>query len=85
MDDTAAGREKLLERLADLGNTGHSPGAHSSGAIAGAPNPYIYPDNLPRINAGGGPGGQPGYWQKIKRELWPASTLVRDARASIAR
>ncbi len=45
---------------ADLGNNGYSLGARSSGAIAGAPNPYIWPENLPRINARGGPGGRPG-------------------------
>jgi phospholipid/cholesterol/gamma-HCH transport system substrate-binding protein len=50
---------------ADLGNDGYSLGARSSGAIAGAPGPYIYPENLPRTNAKGGPGGRPGYWQTI--------------------
>ena len=34
-----------------------------AGLIGGAPNPYIYPENLPRINAHGGPGGAPGCWQ----------------------
>ncbi|BBX63547.1 Mce family protein Mce2A [Mycobacterium saskatchewanense] len=69
---------------ADLGNNGYSLGARSSGAIAGAPNPYIYPENLPRINAHGGPGGRPGCWQTITRELWPAPLLVMDTGFSIA-
>ena len=30
------------------------------GLVGGAPNPYVYPDNLPRTNAHGGPGGAPG-------------------------
>lgn len=69
---------------ADLGNNGFSLGARSSGAIAGAPNPYIWPENLPRTNAKGGPGGRPGCWQTITRELWPAPFLVMDTGASMA-
>jgi phospholipid/cholesterol/gamma-HCH transport system substrate-binding protein len=52
--------------------------------IIGAPNPYVYPDNLPRVNARGGPEGRPGCWQPITRDLWPAPYLVMDAGASIA-
>lgn len=69
---------------ADLGNNGFSLGARSSGAIAGAPNPYIWPENLPRTNARGGPGGRPGCWRTITRELWPAPLLVMDTGASMA-
>ncbi|HXO55568.1 MAG TPA: MCE family protein [Mycobacterium sp.] len=53
-------------------------------AITGAKNPYIYPDNLPRTNARGGPGGAPGCWQPITRNLWPAPYLVMDTGNSIA-
>ncbi|MFP1151636.1 MCE family protein [Mycobacterium sherrisii] len=67
-----------------LGDNGYALGAHSSGSVAGAPNPYIYPENLPRINARGGPGGRPGCWQSITRTLWPAPYLVADTGASIA-
>jgi len=35
---------------ADLGDKGYSLGAHSGGAFAGAPNPYIYLENLPRTS-----------------------------------
>jgi phospholipid/cholesterol/gamma-HCH transport system substrate-binding protein len=49
-----------------------------------AGNPYVYPDNLPRVNARGGPEGRPGCWQKITRDLWPAPYLVLDTGASIA-
>jgi len=66
-----------------LGGNGYSL-ATSSGTIAGGANPYIYPDNLPRVNARGGPEGRPGCWQKITRELWPAPYLVMDTGASIA-
>jgi phospholipid/cholesterol/gamma-HCH transport system substrate-binding protein len=52
--------------------------------VGGAPNPYIYPDNLPRINARGGPGGAPGCWQKITRDFWPAPELVVDSGNSVA-
>jgi DNA-binding NarL/FixJ family response regulator len=47
-------------------------------------NPYVYPDNLPRVNARGGPEGRPGCWQPITRDLWPAPYLVMDTGASIA-
>ncbi len=55
-----------------------------AGLVGGAPNPYVYPDNLPRINAHGGPGGAPGCWQTITRDLWPAPTLVMDTGNSLA-
>lgn len=67
-----------------LGDNGYALGAHASGAIAGAPNPYIWPENLPRTNARGGPGGSPGCWQTITRQLWPAPFLVMDTGASMA-
>lgn len=54
------------------------------GTILGAANPYVYPDNLPRINARGGPEGRPGCWQPITRDLWPMPYLVMDTGASIA-
>ncbi|EHB55207.1 virulence factor Mce family protein [Mycolicibacterium rhodesiae JS60] len=52
--------------------------------LTGAPNPYVYPDNLPRVNAKGGPGGAPGCWQTIDRNFWPAPFLVADYGASLA-
>jgi len=55
-----------------------------AGVVGGAPNPYVYPDNLPRVNARGGPGGAPGCWQPVTRDLWPAPTLVVDTGASLA-
>ena len=53
-------------------------------AIAGTENPYVYPDNLPRVNARGGPNGKPGCWSPITRDLWPAPYLVMDSGNSIA-
>lgn len=55
-----------------------------AGVVGGAPNPYIYPENLPRVNARGGPGGAPGCWQHITHDLWPAPELVMDTANSIA-
>ena len=55
-----------------------------AGVVGGAPNPYIYPENLPRVNARGGPGGAPGCWQHITRNLWPAPNLVMDTGNSLA-
>jgi phospholipid/cholesterol/gamma-HCH transport system substrate-binding protein len=66
-----------------LGGNGYSL-ASASGVLAGAGNPYVYPDNLPRVNARGGPEGRPGCWQDISRQLWPAPYLVMDTGASIA-
>ncbi|QUR66335.1 MCE family protein [Mycobacterium spongiae] len=65
-----------------VGGNGYSLAA--AGTIIGAPNPYVYPDNLPRINAHGGPGGRPGCWHPITRDLWPAPYLVMDTGASLA-
>jgi phospholipid/cholesterol/gamma-HCH transport system substrate-binding protein len=56
----------------------------AAGLVGGAPNPYTYPENLPRVNARGGPGGAPGCWQQITHDLWPAPELVMDSGNSIA-
>ena len=55
-----------------------------AGVVGGAPNPYVFPDNLPRVNARGGPGGAPGCWQAITHDLWPSPELVLDTGASLA-
>ncbi|OBJ85091.1 MCE family protein [Mycobacterium sp. 1245852.3] len=55
-----------------------------AGLVGGVPNPYTYPENLPRVNARGGPGGAPGCWQPITRHLWPAPELVMDTGNSLA-
>lgn len=55
-----------------------------AGVVTGAQNPYVYPENLPRVNARGGPGGAPGCWQSITRDFWPAPYLVMDTGASLA-
>ena len=65
-----------------LGADGYS--AKVQVGVVGAPNPYVYPDNLPKTNAKGGPGGKPGCWQTITRDLWPAPYLVQDTGASVA-
>ena len=75
--------EVVPDALAAFGGNGYSLSAHSILPV-GAPNPYVYPDNLPRVNARGGPGGAPGCWQKVHRDFWPAPTLVADTGASIA-
>ncbi|MCX2929147.1 MCE family protein [Mycobacterium sp. CVI_P3] len=64
------------------GGNGYSIDFHIG--LTGAPNPYVYPDNLPRVNAKGGPGGAPGCWQPITRDFWPAPFLVADYGASLA-
>jgi phospholipid/cholesterol/gamma-HCH transport system substrate-binding protein len=74
--------ELLPAALDGFGGNGYSLADHAE--LIGAPNPYVYPDNLPRVNARGGPGGAPGCWQKVTRDFWPAPTLVADTGASIA-
>jgi phospholipid/cholesterol/gamma-HCH transport system substrate-binding protein len=69
---------------ASLGGNGYSLRTLSEVMGLGAGNPYVYPDNLPRVNAHGGPEGRPGCWQPITRDLWPAPYLVMDTGASIA-
>ncbi len=69
---------------ASLGGNGYSLRTLSGLLGLGAGNPYVYPDNLPRVNARGGPEGKPGCWQPITRDLWPAPHLVMDTGASIA-
>jgi phospholipid/cholesterol/gamma-HCH transport system substrate-binding protein len=64
------------------GDNGYSLSAF--GTLTGAGNPYIYPDNLPRINARGGPEGRPGCWQKVTYDLWPSPYLVMDTGYSLA-
>lgn len=60
---------------------GYSIRVHTQ--VIGGQNPYVYPDNVPRVNARGGPGGAPGCWQKITRDLWPAPALTMDTGASL--
>lgn len=74
--------ELLPAALDGFGGNGYSLADHAQ--LIGAPNPYVYPDNLPRVNARGGPGGAPGCWQKVTRDFWPAPTLIADTGASIA-
>ena len=74
--------ELLPGALDGFGGNGYSLADHAE--LIGAPNPYVYPDNLPRVNARGGPGGAPGCWQKVTRDFWPAPTLIADTGVSIA-
>lgn len=68
--------------LESFGGNGYSLATNT--LVLGAPNPYVYPENLPRVNARGGPGGAPGCWQPITRDFWPAPYLVADTGASLA-
>jgi phospholipid/cholesterol/gamma-HCH transport system substrate-binding protein len=67
---------------ASLGGNGYSLNTRT--LLLGASNAYVYPDNLPRVNAHGGPEGKPGCWQPVTRDLWPNPYLVMDTGASIA-
>lgn len=72
----------LPAALDGFGGNGYSLRDHAQ--LVGAPNPYVYPDNLPRVNARGGPGGAPGCWQDVNKNFWPAPVLVADTGASLA-
>jgi len=73
----------VAPKVAQL-ESGNHYAAQLGVAITGSENPYVYPDNLPRVNARGGPYGKPGCWQPITRDLWPAPYLVMDSGNSIA-
>lgn len=64
-----------------IGGNGYS--LSGPGTLVGAANPYVYPDNLPRVNASGGPMGRPGCWQ-VTKDILPMPYLVLDTGASIA-
>jgi phospholipid/cholesterol/gamma-HCH transport system substrate-binding protein len=75
---------KLHDVAPRLATAGGSNGYSIEGTveIGGVSNAYVYPDNLPRTNARGGPEGRPGCWQDITRGLWPAPFLVMDTGAN---
>jgi phospholipid/cholesterol/gamma-HCH transport system substrate-binding protein len=62
------------------GGDGYSLQTHVE--FGGVTNAYVYPDNLPRTNAHGGPEGRPGCWQDSTRDLWPTPFLVMDTGAN---
>ncbi|MGK2867335.1 MAG: MCE family protein [Mycobacterium sp.] len=73
----------VAPRFADMvGGNGYSLRLRNE--LVGAGNRYVFPDNLPRVNARGGPGGRPGCWHPITRDLFPMPYLVMDTGASIA-
>ena len=67
-----------------LGGNGYSLAQYGTLLGFGAGNPFVYPDNLPRVNAHGGPEGKPGCWQKVTRDLWPGPYLVTDTGFNLA-
>lgn len=67
-----------------LGGNGFSLDQYGTLLGFGIGNPYVYPDNLPRTNARGGPEGRPGCWQKVTKELWPMPYLVMDTGFNLA-
>jgi phospholipid/cholesterol/gamma-HCH transport system substrate-binding protein len=76
----AEGAPKVYEFLG--GGDGYALDTVSE--LVGPANPYVYPENLPRYNARGGPGGAPGCWQEITHDFWPAPYLVADTGVSQA-
>jgi phospholipid/cholesterol/gamma-HCH transport system substrate-binding protein len=74
----------VAPRVSEILGGANGYALHSAGTTVGAGNPYVYPDNLPRVNAHGGPEGKPGCWQTITHDLWPAPYLVMDTGFSLA-
>jgi len=68
---------------ANAGVGGNGFSLASAVRLVGAANPYVYPENLPRINASGGPMGRPGCWT-VSKDVWPMPYMVMDTGASIA-
>ncbi|WP_368680197.1 MCE family protein (plasmid) [Rhodococcus opacus] len=64
------------------GNTGYS--ADLDVGFLPGDDPYRYPENLPKVEASGGPGGQPGCYPMITKDMYPSPVLVTDTGASIA-
>ncbi|OBK74516.1 MCE family protein [Mycobacterium sp. 1274761.0] len=81
---TVRNYDEVRPRLSKVlgGDNGYA--LKSYGTILLPGNPFIYPDNLPRVNARGGPEGRPGCWQKVTKDLWPFPYLVMDTGYSIA-
>jgi phospholipid/cholesterol/gamma-HCH transport system substrate-binding protein len=71
-----------LAPVAAAANGGNGYSLNAITKLLGAANPYVYPDNLPRLHGTGGPNGKPGCWAPITRDLWPAPQLVLDTGAS---
>ena len=83
--EAMSGLGLLLNPVSAIATIGFTMGLGGlAGVVGGAPNPYMYPENLPRVNARGGPGGAPGCWQHITHDLWPAPELVMDTGNSLA-
>jgi phospholipid/cholesterol/gamma-HCH transport system substrate-binding protein len=81
--EVTSGLGLLLNPVAAVATVASLFGAAGT-LVGGAQNPYIWPENLPRVNARGGPAGAPGCWQHITHDLWPAPTLLMDTGVSIA-
>ncbi|RDH78818.1 MCE family protein [Mycolicibacterium moriokaense] len=81
---TARNYAEVAPRLSKVlgGDNGYA--LKSYGTVLPPGNPFIYPDNLPRVNAHGGPEGRPGCWQKVTKYLYPFPYLVMDTGYSIA-
>lgn len=47
-------------------------------------NVYEYPKHLPKMNAKGGPGGAPGCFAPVTKDLYPQPYLVTDTGVSLA-
>ncbi len=75
---------EVAPAVAAAEGTGNGYSLRTHTQIVGGTNPYVFPENLPRVNARGGPGGAPGCWQQMTRDLWPAPALLVDNGAGIA-
>ncbi|AII03246.1 MCE family protein [Rhodococcus opacus] len=70
------------EQRFGAGNTGYSLEL-DAGIMPGDDN-YTYPENLPIVQGRGGPGGAPGCYPEITKDMFPTPHLVVDGGANIA-
>jgi len=64
-----------------IANTGYSDDVDA--ALLYGDDPYRYPENLPIVNAKGGPRGKPGCYARITADNYPAPYLTMDYGATL--
>jgi phospholipid/cholesterol/gamma-HCH transport system substrate-binding protein len=80
MLQTAVTSGDVMEKAID--KTGYSLSVDA--ALLFGDNMYEYPKHLPKLNAKGGPGGQPGCFAAITKEMYPQPYLVTDTGVNLA-
>ncbi|WP_213578335.1 MCE family protein [Rhodococcus sp. USK13] len=80
LNNSVSALEQMKKYMGD--NTGYS--LDLDVALLPGDDPYTYPKNLPVVAAQGGPGGAPGCYPEITKDMYPAPVLVADTGAGDA-